>query len=212
MVTTPAKPEAIAQPIHDPYEPPVPIRLKLPTDWKPTDEALIELSRLNEPWDFELTAGRELVFVSPERPGSSARGIRLASQIDDWSASTTGGHVFGPQLGVRNDDGSMRMPDAAWISDARWGDRDLDQRELLDVCPELIVEIVSATDIPADQEEKMAEWIRQGALLGWLIDPFRNLVIIYRPDAEPERLQRPDTLGGENVCEGLEVSLERIWK
>ena len=212
MVTTPAKPEAVAQPIRDPYEPPVPIRLKLPTDWKPTDEALIELSRLNEPWDFELTADRELVFVSPERPGSSARGIRLAAQIDDWSSSTAGGHVFGPQLGVRNDDGSMRMPDAAWISDARWGDRDLDQKELLDVCPELIVEIVSATDIPADQEEKMAEWIGKGALLGWLIDPFRDLVIIYRPDAEPERLQRPNTLSGESVCEGLEVSLERIWK
>ena len=49
-------------------------------------------------------------------------------------------------------------------------------------------------------------------LLGWLIDPFRNVVLVYRPDAEPEQLVRPASLSGEDVCEGLEVSLERIWK
>ena len=216
MVTTAAKPDApeqaAEQATDDPYLLAAPVKLKLPDCWEPTDEALIEISRINEPWDFELTADRELVFVSPERPGSSARGIRLSAQIDGWSETTSSGHVFGPHLGVRNEDGSMRMPDAAWISEERWGDRDLDEKGLLDACPELIVEIVSATDLPTDQQEKMEEWIGHGADLGWLIDPFREIVLIYRPNAEPERLERPDSLSGEDVCGGLEVSLERIWK
>ena len=212
MVTTSARLETVTAPVNEPFELPAPLKSKLPDCWDPTDEALIELSRLNEPWDFELTADRELVFVSPERPGSSTRGVDLIAQIQLWCRQDGDGMVFGPQLGVRHDDGSMRMPDAAWISDARWGDRDMDQKGLLDACPELIVEVVSATDQPEDQEEKMAEWIRKGALLGWLVDPFREIVLIYRPGAEPERLERPESLSGEDVCNGLEVSLDRIWK
>lgn len=212
MVTSSVKPRTAALQLPEPHTPPVPNRLKLPADREPTDRELIELTRLNEPWDFELTADRELVFVSPEGPGSSRRGTRLTFQIEGWSESTSLGQVFGPQLGVRHEDGSMLMPDVAWISDERWGDRSLDDEGLLDACPELIVEIVSAADVPEEQETKMEAWLRHGALLGWLIDPFRDTVTIYRPDAEPEQVQRPDTLNGEDVCQGLEVNLRRIWK
>ncbi len=212
MVTTPAKPKIETRPAGSPLELAVPIKLKLPADWDPTDEALIELSRINQPWDFEVTADRELVFVSPERPGSSERGADLIAQIRMWCIHDAGGHVFGPQLGVRREDGSMRMPDVAWMSDLRWGDRELDQGGLLDASPELIVEVVSATDSAEYQQEKMVEWMGHGASLGWLIDPSQATVRIYRPDAEPELLQRPDTLNGEDVCDGLEVSLERVWK
>lgn len=212
MVTSPAKPRTVAPSSDEVGLFPALNRLKLPSDWEPTDRALIELARLNEPWDFELTTDRELVFVSPKGPDSSARGVLICAQVHRWSESVSRGQVFGPRLGVRHDDGSMQMPDIAWISDERWGDRSLDDEGLLDACPELIVEIVSATDILKDQETKMEAWLRHGALLGWLIDPFRDIVTIYRPDAEPKQVQRPDTLNGEDVCQGLEVGLRRIWK
>ena len=212
MVTSSANPETDTTAAEAPLALPAPLRLKLPDCWDPTDAALIELSQLNEPWDFELTADRELVFVAPERPGSSHRGVDFITQVHLWCLRTGDGLVLGPQLGVRLPDSSMKMPDVAWISDARWGNRDMDQKGLLDACPELIVEVVSATDIPADQEAKMAEWIRNGALLGWLIDPYREIVLIYRPAAEPERLERPERLSGEDVCAGLDVRLDRIWR
>lgn len=212
MVTTSANPETDTTAAEAPLALAAPLRLKLPDCWDPTDAALIELSQLNEPWDFELTADRELVFVSPERPGSSTRGAEILVDVGIWNREVGHGKVIGPQGGVRLPDSSMKMPDVAWISDDRWGDRDMDQKGLLDVCPELIVEVVSATDIPADQEAKMAEWIRNGALLGWLIDPYREIVLIYRPAAEPERLERPERLSGEDVCAGLDVRLDRIWR
>lgn len=212
MVTTPAKPTIETRAAASPSASAAPIMLKLPADWDPTDEALIELSRINHPWDFELTADRELVFVSPEGPESSERGAELIAQIRMWCVQDAGGHVFGPQLGVRREDGSMRMPDVAWMSDERWDNRETDQGLLLSASPELITEVVSATDSLEQQQEKMNEWIRHGALLGWLIDPFRDAVHIYRPDSEPELLERPETLSGEDVCEGLEVSLDRVWK
>ncbi len=186
--------------------------MKLPAGWEPTDAALIELSQCNEAWRFELTAERELVIVSPGGLGSSARGVRILAQVSAWSDAQGGGAVFGPQLGVRLPDRSMRMPDAAWISEQRLGELDVDDEGLLPGCPELIVEIVSRSDALDDQRSKIEQWIANGAQLGWLIDPFRDAALIYRPGAEPEQLARPDSLSGEAVCVGLEVSLERIWR
>lgn len=212
MVTTPAKPEIEDKATTPSHELASPIKLKLPAEWDPTDEALIELSRINEPWDFELTADRELVFVAPEGLGSSARGVKLIGQVIRWSDAEGGGIVFGPQMGARLADSSVKMPDVAWVSDERWSDRDVDEFALLDGAPDLVIEIVSKWDSLTAQREKMTEWMANGVKMGWLIDPFQELVVIYRPDTEPEQLDKPDRLSGEDVCEGLEVSLERIWK
>lgn len=212
MVTTEAKPETTAPRRTARDEPFVLRKLRLPADWDPTDETLIELSRINEPWDFELTAERELVFVAPEGLGSSARGVRLIAQVVNWSDAAGGGTVFGPQMGARLPDSSVKMPDVAWVSDERWSGDDVDEHSLLHGSPDLVIEIVSQSDSPEAQEQKMAEWMANGVNLGWLIDPFREVVLIYRPDREPEQLDKPDNLSGEDVCEGLEVDLERIWK
>ena len=212
MVQAPAKPELRAEVGIDPHPLPAPVTLKLPEEWEPTDEALIELSRLNDTWRFELTAQRELVIMSPEGRGSSRRGTEILTDVSIWNRQSRGGYVLGPQAGIRLPDSSMRMPDVAWMSAQRWDDHDADDESLAQSCPELIVEIVSVTDVSAIQQEKMELWIKNGALLGWLIDPFEDSVVIYRPDAEPEQFDKPASLSGEDVCEGLEVSLERIWK
>ena len=212
MVTTPARPTVAAPRGGDHNEPPFPVSLKLPTDWDPTDDVLIELSRLNEPWDFELTADGELVFVAPEGLGSGARGVRLIAQVVNWSNAGGGGIVFGPQMGARLPDSSVKMPDLAWVSDEGWSNRNVDEAALLHGAPDLVIEIVSRSDALQAQQEKMTEWMANGVKLGWLIDPFRDVVLVYRTGAEPEHMERPDTLSGEDVCDGLEVNLERIWK
>ena len=52
-----------------------------------------------------------------------------------------------------------------------------------------------------------------GVRLGWLIDPYEALVWIYREgQEEPELLERPDTLSGEDVMVGLVVDLTRLWR
>ena len=212
MVTTEAQTPTVQETEIDPYRLPAPFRLKLPTDWALSDEALIALSDLNEPWQLELTANGELVIMAPEGPESSERASEIGADVVIWNRLARGGHVFGAQLGVRNyDDGSLRAPDVAWMSNERWDQRD-PERGFLSNCPEFIVEVVSPSSSFRQQREKMLEWMSKGALLGWLVDPFREIVVIYRPDTEPEQLDRPDTLSGEDVCEGLEVNLERIWK
>ena len=45
----------------------------------------------------------------------------------------------------------------------------------------------------------MADYIANGALLGWLIDPYQRRVHIYRPSVDPEVLNDPETVSGETV-------------
>ena len=57
----------------------------------------------------------------------------------------------------------------------------------------------------------MERWLTFGAELGWLVDPIGQTVWLYRPGQEPEMLQRPATLSGESVLNGLEVDLADVW-
>ena len=51
-----------------------------------------------------------------------------------------------------------------------------------------------------------------GVQLGWLIDPYEEIVWIYRGDGSVEQLDRPDELSGEDVCVGLSIDMTRVWE
>ncbi len=210
MVSTPTKPESTAQTAASDTRP-APITLKLPAKWSTSNETMLTLSSLNDGWLFELTADGELVIMTGVGFRSSERSFEIGIDIGLWNRQVSAGHVCGADLYVRREDSSLRLPDVAWISKERLGNADPDEG-VLEVCPELIVEVVSVSQNIVTQQEKMREWMAAGALLGWLVDPYQEVVLVYRPDTEPEQLERPDSLSGEDVCQGLEVNLERIWK
>ena len=57
----------------------------------------------------------------------------------------------------------------------------------------------------------MAEYIENGARLGWLIDPKNKRVHIYRANGEIEILENPKTVSGEDVLINFELDLKEIW-
>ena len=57
----------------------------------------------------------------------------------------------------------------------------------------------------------MAEYIENGAQLGWLIDPQNRRVEIYRPNSPVEMLENPTELSGEGVLPGFQLEMKRIW-
>jgi len=57
----------------------------------------------------------------------------------------------------------------------------------------------------------MAEYLNNGACLGWLIDPIERVVSVYRPEEVVERLEAPEELSGEPVLPGLVLSLAAVW-
>jgi Uma2 family endonuclease len=67
--------------------------------------------------------------------------------------------------------GIDRSPDAAWISLAKWESLTSEQRQgFLPLCPEFLIELLSASDSWKQGQVKMQEYMDNGCLLGWLID------------------------------------------
>jgi len=61
------------------------------------------------------------------------------------------------------------------------------------------------------QREKMQEYVANGVLLGWLIDPVDRTVTVYRPGRAPEILSNPVTASGEGPVAGFVLDLERVF-
>ncbi len=103
-----------------------------------------------------------------------------------------------------------RGPDASWVSPERLAQLDPEQYRTGQLCPDFVAEIRSRNDSLSYLQSKMAEYIAHGARLGWLIDPFNRRVSIYRPDQEPEVLEDPETLSGEDLMPGFEFRVREL--
>ncbi len=188
-----------------------PLRLCTPPAWEFTDDAFEQLCELNPEWRFEVDEHGRLVFMGSPGFESSRRSVKLGRQVDDWTESDGHGGVSGADGFYRIRGRVLRAPDVAWVSSERLPQNRDDLERMLRLCPDFVIEVRSISDRLPDQLDKMQFWIDSGARLAWLIDPFDDIAYIYRPAREPEQLERPDTLSGEDVLPGLVVDLSKVW-
>ena len=193
-----------------------PITLRLPPQWELTDERMVELGETNEPLGFERTAEGVLQITLPAGFKTGENELSVGSQIANWRFERDLGGATGATSGYSLPDGALLVPDAAWISDERLAGIagiEIEPTNPLPVAPDFVLEVRSLSQNIRDQQEKMERWMANGVRLGWLIDPYDALVWIYREGQdEPELLERPDTLSGEDVMVGLVVDLTRLWR
>ena len=108
--------------------------------------------------------------------------------------------------------GAVRSPDASWIRHSRLDGLTSDERKkFIPLCPDFVVELRSATDSLRVLQEKMQEYIENGAHLGWLIDGDQKHVHVYRPDAPVEKISGPSTLSGDPLLPGFVLRLDEMW-
>ncbi len=160
---------------------------------------------------IEQTAKGDLIIMPPTFSESGEQNASLIIELGIW-ARAHGGRVFASSAGFTLPNKAMRAPDVSWISQERYDK--LPKRELkkfAKICPDFVLELRSATDRLRALHGKMAEYLDNGARLGWLIDPSEKQVFIYRPDAPVEHLQNPATLSGEPVLAGFTLDLARVW-
>ena len=187
--------------------------VQFPPDCPLTDDLLAQLSSLNDQWHFERTPEGALRIMPPASMDADYVGVDFGSQIKAWERTGAGGETYGSSPGFTMPDGAIRVPDAAWISDERLATLPpRGQRPPFpQIVPDFVIEVRSSNDRLTQQQRKMREWIAYGARLGWLIDPGNSRIYIYRPDAELEILERPDTISGEPELPGLKIDCADIW-
>jgi Uma2 family endonuclease len=156
-----------------------------------TDAELLAMSEANPGVQFERDA-RGALLVTPTGSEAGRRELVLATQLAIWARQDGTGVVFGASTGFRLPDGSVRAPDAAWVSRERWAALTEDERAgFAPLCPEVVFEIASPSDTVRELQAKMAMYLANGARLGVLVMPPRRAVEIYRPGQAPRVLADP---------------------
>ncbi len=177
-----------------------------------TDEQFMRFSERNQAFKMERAANGDLLIMSPTGSEGSVKNMEISAELYLWNREVGDGTVLESSGGVILRDGSLRSPDAAWISKAKWTALSPGQREgYAPVCPEFIIELLSPSENRTDAHEKMQMWIRNGAELAWLIDPYQRAVTVYRPNREPERLDTISQVAGEGPVAGFVLPLDRIF-
>lgn len=184
-----------------------------------SDGQLEKISADNANLRIELTAPGELVIMPPTHTETGWQEGELLYQVTHWAKSNGSGVTFSPSAGFRLPNGAVYAPDVAWMPRERWESwldaqaaKDAQSREsFVSFCPDFVLELRSPTDTLVSVQRKMAEYIANGARLGWLLDPIQKRVHIYRPDAPAEVLDNPATISGDPVLPGFELNLREIW-
>lgn len=177
-----------------------------------TDERLYELSQSNRELRLERSPEGELIIMSPTGGETSRLNAQLIIQLGIWANKTRDGIIFDSSGGFKLPNGAVRSPDASWVRLAPWLKLSDQQREkFIPLCPDFVLELRSSSDDLSELQEKMQEYIDNGAQLGWLIDPQERCVYIYRPQTQVEVLNNPESVTGEPVLHGFILNLTDIW-
>ena len=178
-----------------------------------THEKFWEICQANKDLRLELTAAGEVIAMSPTHSWTGKQNSGLTSQLWNWNESTELGVVFDSSTGFTLPNGAVRSPDAAWIVNKRWNSLTYEQQryEFSPIAPDFVVELRSSSDDLETIQAKMQEYIDNEVQLGWLIDPQRMRVEIYRIGQPIEFLESPTLLSGEDLLPGFELKLNKVW-
>lgn len=191
------------------------LSLQIPNDvaLTVTPAQFAALAAANRDLRLERTATGRLIVNPPTGSESGKRNLSLSTQLGNWyEANETLGEAFDSSTGFELPNGANRSPDASWVRRERWDALTPEQKKTFaPLCPDFVVELRSESDRLNDLRAKMQEYIDNGAQLGWLIDPKRQQVEIYRAGQAVEVLDNPGTLSGEAVLPGFILTLKRIF-
>jgi Uma2 family endonuclease len=179
---------------------------------KITDEDFFEFCQSNPELRIECTAEGDLVIMPPTGGETGGRNFTLIVAFGNWAIADGTGKGFDSSTVFKLPNGARRSPDLAWLKLSRWEAlTDKERRGFSPLCPDFVIELRSHTDSLSMLQEKMEEYIANGAQLGWLIDPVEKKVYLYRPGAQVECLDNPETVSGDPLLKSFTLSLEEIW-
>jgi Uma2 family endonuclease len=218
-VLTPQKKERVVKPVK--LKPPEPedlsdlsamvVRLG-PLKNHVTDDEFFEFCMLNRDLRIEMTSEGVMIIAMGLGSEGGGREFSLIGEFAAWGKADGTGIGFSSSAIFALPNGAKRSPDVSWIRRERWEAIPKDQREKFAlICPDFVVELRSRTDRLKQLKQKMEEYRENGAQLGWLIDPLKKKVYVYRPNEEVEELDSPSSISGEPLLKGFTLELSGIF-
>ena len=179
---------------------------------KLSDDEFYAFCLANDHWRIERTAEGDIIIMPPTGGKTGIRNSELIAQLVVWNKTKRKGQVFDSSTIFVLPNSAQRSPDLAWVRNERWQAlTDEQQEKFPPLCPDFVVELRSRTDSLKRLRAKMQEYIDNGAQLGWMIDPVKRRVHVYRPNSAVEILDNPQTVSGEPLLQGFTLDATAIW-
>jgi Uma2 family endonuclease len=172
-----------------------------------TDEEFSAFCAEHPDLNFEMTAEGEIIVLSPTNFLTGVSNCDVSSDLRIWARKDGRGVASDSSTGFVLPNGARRSPDAAWTLKSRLKNPE----GFLHLCPDFVIEVKSETDRLKPLQNKMREYIENGAQLGWLIDPKKRSVEIYRPDGSVESRTSSTEIKGEGPVAGFTLDLTYVW-
>ncbi|HTD53947.1 MAG TPA: Uma2 family endonuclease [Silvibacterium sp.] len=174
-----------------------------------SDGEFAELCRRLEPMSIELTKEGLIRMMAPAGNESSDANSEIITQLRNWWKTHRSGRVFDSNTLFTLPDGSRLGPDAAYITSERLTTIPRDSlRGFGHVCPNFVIELLSATDSPKDATEKMHNWVANGVEVGWLLDPYERVSYVF---GERSYSTKASGLEGSGPVKGFTLDLTEVW-
>lgn len=157
----------------------------------------------------ELVRGR-LIVREPPGTHHGAIAANLAYYLSDFVRLHGSGAIFAQDTGfkIASDPDSVRAPDVAFVARDRIGL--IRPRGYAELAPDLLAEVLSPDDRPAEVLATVADWLSAGTRLVWVVDPERREALVYRQDGSLSILGSDDAFAGEDVLPGFACPLKDI--
>lgn len=178
-----------------------------------------ELLRYREPLGrpVELVRGR-LIVAEPAGCEHGRIALRIGAAILvhlDRIEHETGrrpGEVMSndPGCWIERGPDTVRAPDIAFVAADRLPPQPV--IDYLETAPTIAVEVLSPTDRPRAVRAKVAQWLRRGAELVWVVDPQQRTVSVHRSSEPPRVVGVEDTLDAEPVLPGFRLRLATLFR
>jgi Uma2 family endonuclease len=175
-------------------------------------EQFYEFCLANRDLRIERTATGEVVIMPPVFSDTGNRNIKISQQLANWADQSGLGEAFDSSTSFTLPNGATRSPDASWIKLSRWNALSDEQKaSFAPICPDFVIELRSSSDTLSSLQDKMQEYVDNGALLGLLIDRKNQTVHVYRPNQTPEVLDAPSSVSAEPELPGFTLQMAKIW-
>ena len=161
---------------------------------------------------LELTSTGELIVMPGTGSQTGIRNSDLNYQLRAWTINDGSGVCFDSSTIFALPNNARRSPYASWVRRERWDSLSERQKEgFAPICPDFVVELRSPSDRLATLRSKMLEYTANGASMGWLIDPFKQRVYVYRPGEELVILENPEIVSGDPLLQGFQLKTDGLW-
>jgi Uma2 family endonuclease len=169
-----------------------------------------EVERISIPGKVtELIRGR-LIVREPPGTHHGAIAANLTYYLADFVRRHGSGAIFAQDTGfkIASDPDTVRAPDVAFVARERVGA--IGERGYAELAPDLLAEVLSPDDRPAEVLAKVADWLAAGTRLVWVVDPQRRAARVYRQDGSLSVIGTDDSLEGEDVLPGFTCALKDV--